>query len=251
MSVATQMQIYSDAERALIQKRPIPEHVALIMDGNRRWAEQRGLQAYEGHWQGAETLLSIVKGACCLGIKVLTVFAFSTENWRRSALEIRALMQVIKTHLIRQRPLMVEEGIRLNVIGDLAKLPSDVRKLLNETMQITQEGRKLDLVLALNYGGRDELTRAMKAIVADCMAQKITLETLSEELFGQYLDTAKWKDPELLIRTSGENRLSNFLLWQISYAEVVVTDVLWPDFSQQDFLDTILEYQQREMRLGK
>ncbi|MBS0628841.1 MAG: di-trans,poly-cis-decaprenylcistransferase [Verrucomicrobia bacterium] len=221
------------------------------MDGNRRWAKNQGLPVTAGHWRGAERLIAIVRAAKDLGIKVLTVYAFSTENWVRPPVEVRALMGVFKTYLKRQRNLMINEGVRLNTIGDISRLPKDVLKVLEETVEATKQGTKLDLVIALNYGGRDELKRAFKTIIDDCLAKKISHEALSEELISSYLDTARWKDPDLLIRTSGESRLSNFLLWQISYAEVVVTDVLWPDFSEKDLTEAIREYQKREQRLGK
>ncbi len=251
MTALTDKSMYTEKELEKINAYQIPEHVAIIMDGNRRWAQREGLPVMAGHWRGAENLMEIVKAACILGVKVLTVFAFSTENWKRTPSEIESLMRVFKTHLVRQRDLMIKEGIRLDVIGDLSKFPSDVREILDETLETTEKGTKLDLVIALNYGGRDELKRAVLSIVEDCLEEKLSKEDLSEELIGSYLDTAKWKDPDLLIRTSGENRISNFLLWQISYSEVIVTNVLWPEFDAKRFLSAILEYQQRELRLGK
>jgi len=229
----------------------IPEHVAIVMDGNRRWAKRQGLPPMAGHWKGADVLTEIVRAASELNIQVLTVYAFSTENWKRTSMEIKTLMRLFKTYLARQRKSMVEEGVRLNVIGDLSRFPKDVLHVLEETIDATQDGKKLDLVLALNYGGRDELRRAVKKIVDDCLSHKLAKEEITEEVIASYLDTAQWKDPDLLIRTSGENRISNFLLWQISYTEVLITDVLWPDFSKQDLLRAVLEYQKREMRVGK
>lgn len=230
---------------------PIPEHVAIIMDGNRRWAKNQGLPVSAGHYRGAERLTQIVKAASAFGIKVLTVYAFSTENWKRPSVEVKALMQLFKSYLKRQRSSMIKEGIRLNTIGDIAKFPKDVLQVLEETIEVTKEGTKLDLVIALNYGARDELKRAFGAMIDDCLAKKISKEELSEDLISSYLDTARWPDPDLLIRTSGESRVSNFLLWQISYSEVFVTDVLWPDFGEKDLLAAIQEYQKRELRLGK
>lgn len=230
---------------------PVPEHVAIIMDGNRRWAKKRGMPVSAGHLRGAETLTEIVRAASDYGVKVLTVYAFSTENWKRSAMEVKALMRLFKSYLNRQRNLMIEEGVRLNLIGDISRVPKDVAQVFEETVEATKGGTKLDLVIALNYGARDELKRAFGAMLEDCLAKKISKEELSEDLISSYLDTAKWKDPDLLIRTSGERRISNFLLWQISYAEVMVTDVLWPDFTRKDLLAAIHEYQKRELRLGK
>jgi len=241
--------IYSQQE--LSQVICPPEHVAIIMDGNRRWAAREGLSFMIGHSRGAEQLTQIVRASKELGIKILTVYAFSTENWKRSSIEVKSLMRLFKTHLLRQKNLMIEEGIRLNVIGDLSKFPKDVLRVLDETLKATKEGGRFDLVIALNYGGRDELRRAISAIIEDCLSKKIFKNELSEELIASYLDTAKWKDPDLLIRTSGESRISNFLLWQISYSEVIVTDVLWPDFNEKDLLASVLEYQKRELRLGK
>jgi len=228
-----------------------PEHVAIIMDGNRRWAKKRGLPASAGHLRGAETLTEIVRAASNFGIKVLTVYAFSTENWKRSVVEVKALMHLFKTYLIRERNSMIEEGVRLNMIGDMSRVPKDVLEVFEETIEATKGGTKMDLVVAINYGSRDELKRAIGTMIEDCLAKKISKEELSEDLISSYLDTAKWKDPDLLIRTSGESRISNFLLWQISYAEVMVTDVLWPDFTEKDLLAAIHEYRKREQRQGK
>jgi len=234
-----------------LNKERIPEHVAIIMDGNRRWAKKRGLLPMAGHRKGAETLTQITRVAGDLGVKTLTVYAFSTENWKRAPFEVHALMKLFKTYLIKQCPVMIDEGVRLNVIGDVSKFPKDVRDTLEKTLVATEKGRRFDLVLALNYGGRDEIKRAICSIVEDYAREKISKEEISEKLIGQYLDTAKWRDPDLLIRTSGESRISNFLLWQISYSEVVVTDVLWPDFSEKELLNALLEYQKRELRLGR
>lgn len=243
--------VYSDQDLALVRELPIPKHVAIIMDGNRRWAKKQKVPLMAGHWKGAETLSSIVRAAGELGIEVLTVYAFSTENWKRPPIEVSALMRLFKTHLIKQRDVMIEEGVRLNVIGDTSRFPREVRKTLEETIGATSSGKKMDLVIALNYGGRDEIKRAIHQIIEDCMSEKLEAGTLSEEVISSYLDTGKWDDPELLIRTSGEVRLSNFLLWQISYSEIVLTDVLWPEFTKQDLLKAIHEYQRRELRIGK
>lgn len=243
--------IYTDEELSQLRRLPIPEHVAIIMDGNRRWAQKQGLPPIAGHWRGADNLYHIVK--CCgeIGIKVLTVYAFSTENWKRSPLEIKALMRIFKAQLTRQKPVMQQEGIRLSAIGDVTKFPLDVQKSLNETIEATKEGETLELVIALNYGGRDEIRRAIQTIIDDVQKEKIKSSHLTEEMISSYLDTARWKDPDLLIRPSGESRLSNFLLWQISYTEVLLTNTLWPDFNGKHLLNAIFEYQKRELRLGK
>ena len=243
--------IYTNKELSQLRRLPIPEHIAIIMDGNRRWAQKQGLPPIAGHWRGADNLSHIVK--CCseIGIKVLTVYAFSTENWKRSPFEVKALMRIFKSQLTRQKPVMQQEGIRLNVIGDVTKFPLDVQKSLNETIEATKGGETLDLVIALNYGGRDEIRRAIQTIIHDVQNEKVKSSHLTEEMISSYLDTAKWKDPDLLIRPSGESRLSNFLLWQISYTEVLLTNTLWPDFNGKHLLNAIFEYQKRELRLGK
>jgi undecaprenyl diphosphate synthase len=229
---------------------PIPRHVAIIMDGNRRWAKQRGLPALAGHWKGAETLIHIVETAATLGIKTLTAYTFSTENWMRSQKEIEMLMELIQTYLTNQKNRMIKEGVRLKAIGHLTKLPPSVQETLFDTMEATQKGERIELVLALNYGGRDEIRRASLALLEDVLAGKVSRNNVTEELFSNYLDTAPWGDPDLLIRTSGEHRLSNFLLWQISYAEIFLTPVLWPDFSANDFFQAIEEFGRRERRKG-
>ncbi len=246
-----EVKTYSEEELAQLNHFRMPEHVAIIMDGNRRWAQQQGLPLMAGHWRGAERLAQNVRAAVDLGIKTLTVYAFSTENWKRPPMEVKALMRLFKTYLLRQRDVMIKEGVRLSAIGDLSKFSKDVRLIIEDVVEATSAGDRLDLVIALNYGGRDELKRAVSAIVEDCLAKKLSKKEVSEDLIASYLDTAQWKDPDLLIRTSGESRISNFLLWQISYSEVIVTDVLWPNFSEKDLLAAILEYQKRELRLGK
>jgi undecaprenyl diphosphate synthase len=243
--------IFSEEELAALDGNRIPKHVALIMDGNRRWSKKEALPVMGGHIEGAETLIRIVKAAAEIGIEVLTVYSFSTENWKRSPSEVFALMQLVKQYLLSQRATMMREGVKLATIGDLSKLPNDVVQILEETLQATKEGTKITLVLALNYGGRDELRRAVTTMFEDLLANKLKKEEISEQLIGSYLDTAKWADPELVIRTSGESRISNFLLWQISYSEIIMSKVLWPDFSPKNFLQAVLEYQQRQMRMGK
>jgi len=228
----------------------IPKHIAVIMDGNRRWAKKHLMPTTVGHWKGAEVLSKTVELAANLGVQVLTVYAFSTENWSRASEEVTALMGLFKMYLIGQKERMVREGVRLNTIGDLKKLPQDVQDVLQETKEATAQGSRIDLVLAINYGARDDIRRAVVAVVEDCAQGKLKSGDISEWVFGQYLDTAKWGDPELLIRTSGEMRLSNFLLWQISYTEVYVTDVLWPDFDDKELAKALMEFQRRQRRSG-
>lgn len=242
---------FSQQEVASLKSLRIPKHVAIMMDGNRRWALQKGLPPIAGHMQGVESLVQVVRAAAELGIEVLTVYAFSTENWKRSTQEVHSLMELFQTSLQKQKKMMLDEGVRLEAIGDISKLPMQLRSLLMETIEETKKGGRITLVIALNYGGRDELRRAVHALTKDCLSGKLSLENIDENRIASYLDTAKWKDPDLLIRTSGENRLSNFLLWQISYTEILMTNVLWPDFSKTDLLKAVLEYQRREVRAGQ
>ena len=229
----------------------VPEHIAIIMDGNRRWAKEHDLSVEMGHWEGAETISKIVQGAKNIGVKVLTLYSFSTENWQRTDDEVDALMKVMLGTIRGKRRELIEGGVRLKIIGDLARFPEEIREEFIETMEETASGKTLDLVLALNYGGRDELTRAAVKLADAIAEKKVDRNHVSEQDFADCLDTAGLKDPDLLIRTSGEYRVSNFLLWQISYAELVVTDVLWPDFRENDLVFAIEEYNKRSRRHGE
>lgn len=242
--------IYSPEDLSKIDLNRVPHHVAIIMDGNRRWARQHGLPAIAGHWKGAETLHHIVDAASALGIKVLTVYAFSTENWGRESEEVQGLMELLKHYFVSKKESMKVEGVRLQSIGDVQKMPLDVQQVLAETKEATSAGRVIDLVLALNYGGRDDLRRAFVSMLRDCEQGKLLREEISEAIIARYLDTAAWPDPEILIRTSGERRQSNFLLWQLSYSEFYHTEILWPDFNAVTLLEVIQEYQKRNRRLG-
>ena len=228
----------------------IPRHIAIIMDGNRRWAKKNDLPAELGHWEGAKVLTDIVRAAAECGIKTLTVYAFSTENWSRPQDEIASLMSLFELYLETKRETMVKESIRLSTIGDLSRFPASVQNALQETMHATEHCNRINLVLALNYGGRDELKRAMGRILMQNEIKKIPLEELTEEFISKFLDTTPWGDPDLLIRTGGELRLSNFMLWQLSYAELFVTDVFWPQFTPQHFFQALLSYQSRQRRYG-
>lgn len=236
--------------KQLLNRDHIPKHVAIIMDGNRRWAQRKKIPLDRGHWQGAETLMTIVEGAWEVGVEVLTVYAFSTENWKRPRKEVQTLMEVFKSYLIKMLPDMVKNGVRLETIGDIERFPEDVRDAIEKAKRETRECEKITLVLALNYGGRSEVTRAVKKILSDFALCKVTEEEINEDTFASYLDTSKYSDPELLIRTSGESRVSNFLLWQISYAEMYITKTLWPDFTKEDFYQALYDYQKRERRVG-
>lgn len=242
--------LLSEHEVDLVKQSKTPSHIAIAMDGNRRWASKRFMPAVVGHWKGAESITRVVRAAADMGVKVMTLYAFSTENWSRSEHEVKELMKVFSHYLKKNRAFMIEEGVRLGCIGDISKLPQDLQDLFYETQEVTKGGSKIDLVLAVNYGGRDDLRRAFVSMVSDIENGKLDKNEITESLISSYLDTAKWKDPDLFIRTSGEQRLSNFLLWQFSYTEVYITKTLWPDFNEKHLLQAVLEYQQRERRLG-
>jgi undecaprenyl diphosphate synthase len=228
----------------------IPKHVAIIPDGNRRWAKMRKAPIEAGHKEGANVLFDIVKAAQELGVRALTVYSFSTENWNRSPLEVQALMQLINSCLRHLCEPMIQHGVRLCCIGELSRLPNFLIKTLEEIKEATKHCHKIDLVLALNYGGRDELRRAFQVILKDYENGKFKKEEITERLIARYLDTNFQDDPDLLIRTSGEMRISNFLIWQTCYTEVFVSQVLWPDFTPYHLLEAILDYQKRDRRLG-
>ncbi len=242
--------IYSEEEFALIDPKLVPKHIVIIMDGNRRWAKKQGLPAEMGHWQGAEQLDIIVRAAAELGVKTMTVYSFSTENWNRPKHEVDMLMQLLEAYLINKKEGLVKEGVLLNTIGETSRLPDPVQKALRETMQATKNGDRIELVLALNYGGRDEIRRAFIKMNEASNQGKLDFDKITEKTISSFLDTASWPDPELFIRPSGEQRVSNFLIWQISYSEIYVTDVLWPDFSPKDLLEAVVDYQKRCRRYG-
>ena len=241
---------YTSEEIEKLKLQQIPQHIAFIPDGNRRWAKRQKMLVAEGHREGSDNIIEIVKAGKELGIKNFTFYLFSTENWNRPQEEIDALMWLLHTYLIEQRETFLEEGTRLCTIGDLSALPDYVNETIRETKQITAHCSAVDLIFALNYGSRDEIKRAIQAILNDAKNHKITSDQITEDLISQYLDTAPWGDPDLLIRTSGELRVSNYLLWQISYTEIFSTDVLWPDFTPQHLLEALYSFQKRERRLG-
>jgi undecaprenyl diphosphate synthase len=238
--------IYSAAELSRLEPSAIPKHIAIIMDGNRRWAKQNDLPPMMGHWEGAETLTDVLRAAAELGVKTLTVYAFSTENWGRPETEVEYVMNLFELYLMREKEAMVRDGVRLDAIGELSKMPDKVIQALNEAKKATENCGRINLVLALNYGGRDEIRRAVVKI----LEEKLLPDQITEECIASHLDTSRYGDPELLIRTSGEMRVSNFLLWQISYAEIFSTKVLWPDFSSNELLEAVLAFQRRSRRLG-
>ncbi len=257
MSVAFQQKdskepsvLFSDEKLSALDPGRIPKHIAIIMDGNRRWSKKFGLPAWVGHWRGAQNLRAITRAAESLGVKTLTTYVFSTENWSRAKREVSTLMSVFKRYLISERNRMLDEGVRLRHIGDTSNLPKSYLELLRETEELTAKGSKLDLVLAINYGGRDEIRRACQRIAFAAKAGSLDPHSITDETIRSHLDTAQLPDPELLIRTSGEMRISNFLLYQVSYSEMVMTPTLWPDFSPDDLLQAVLDFQKRSVRQG-
>ena len=228
----------------------LPRHVAIIMDGNGRWAKSRHLPRLEGHRAGVESVRSVVETAARLGLQALTVFAFSTENWKRPTDEVSGLMGLLKLYIRRELKTLQENNIRFGVVGGLDGLPKDVRDELRRGIDGTADRTGLQFSLALNYSGRSELTDVVRRIAEGARSGTIDPSTIDEAVIERYLFTAHLPEPDLLIRTSGELRVSNFLLWQIAYAEIWVTDVLWPDFRRRHLLQAIADFQKRERRYG-
>ncbi|SMB86519.1 Undecaprenyl pyrophosphate synthetase [Hymenobacter roseosalivarius DSM 11622] len=239
------------AARSEIDSQNLPTHVAVIMDGNGRWAKQKGGLRIFGHQSAITAVRDTVEAAVELGISYLTLYAFSTENWARPAYEVTALMQLL-VHTIRQEtPTLLKNGIRLESIGQIDSLPASCQRELAEAKGLTSAGTRMTLVLALSYSGRWDLTQAMRRISEEVAAGRLEPTAVNETTVAQYLATGGIPDPELLIRTSGEQRISNFLLWQLAYTELYITDLLWPDFRREHFYDAIQSYQRRERRFGK
>jgi len=234
----------------VIDKEKLPCHIAIIMDGNGRWAKKKNLNRISGHIKGVDAVREIVTACRQLGIKVLTLYAFSVENWRRPKEEVMALMTLLKEYLLKETEEMIQNNIRLSAIGRLEDLPIDVQNTLQETRKKTEHCDGMILNLALSYGGRSEILYAIRGILSDFQKGKIKLEELNVHCLSQYLWTKGLPDPDLLIRTSGEFRISNFLLWQIAYTELYVTETLWPDFDRKELLKAIADFQSRERRFG-
>lgn len=234
-----------------INKENIPEHVAIIMDGNGRWAKMKGKHRVFGHKNGVTAVKSVVEGAAELGIKNLTLYAFSTENWNRPKQEVNALMQLLVNSINAETKTLNKNNIRLMAIGDLGNLPVNCQKTLKKAIESTSGNNHMNLILALSYSSRWELSTAIKKMLIDAGEKKFAIEDVNEELIQSYLTTADLPNPELLIRTSGEKRISNFLLWQIAYSELYFTEKHWPDFRKEDLIEALLEYQLRERRFGK
>ena len=231
-------------------KGSVPAHVAIIMDGNGRWARQRHLPRVEGHRQGAESVRAIVRAAGEVGVKYLTLYAFSVENWTRPKEEVDTLMKYLARYLKNEIGELNRNNVKLAVIGQIYRLPEFVQEQLHKTIAALSKNNGLTLILALSYGGRTEIIDAVRTIAAKVKQGKLDTEEINEQIFSQHLYTKNYPDPDLLIRTSGEMRVSNFLLWQISYAELVVTPTLWPDFRKAQFCEAVEEYARRHRRFG-
>ena len=229
----------------------VPRHVAIIMDGNGRWAQQRGLPRAEGHIRGQDALRATLRAAAELGIEYLTVYAFSTENWARPQQEVEALMELLVSAIHSETPELMSQGVRLWAIGDLSRLPERARQSLYECIERTKDNRQITLVLALSYSSRDELTRATRRIAGAIHRGELQETDITEELITSYLDTADLPDPDLLIRTGGEERISNYLLWQAAYSELFFSPVYWPDFGKAPLEAALEAYASRERRFGK
>ncbi|HQP24262.1 MAG: Ditrans,polycis-undecaprenyl-diphosphate synthase ((2E,6E)-farnesyl-diphosphate specific) [Deltaproteobacteria bacterium ADurb.Bin151] len=233
-----------------IDPNKLPRHIAIIMDGNGRWAKQHTMGRIRGHKKGAQAVRTTVTACREIGIQYLTLFAFSSENWGRPDEEVNALMSLLEDYLEKETPTLQKQQIRLNSIGNIEKLYPPVRKKLLDVMKLTEQNDKMVLNLALSYGSRDEMVMAIQKMISDSQKGKLAIDDINQDLVGRYLYTDGMPDPDLLIRTSGEYRISNFLLWQLAYTELYFTDVLWPDFKKDDLLKAITVYQRRERRFG-
>ncbi len=234
-----------------IDKNNLPKHLAIIMDGNGRWAKKQGMLRVFGHEKGTKSVKQTVENCAKLGIEFLTLYAFSTENWNRPKIEVDTLMKLLVSALKKELKTLQNNNIKLNAIGNLDSLPSGVRKELVEVIEKTQANSRLTLTLALSYGARDEIINAVKIISEKVKNNIISVDAIEESIINQHLYTQNMPDVDLVIRTSGEHRISNFLLWQIAYAEFYFTDVLWPDFNEEELHKALLSYQKRERRFGK
>lgn len=229
----------------------LPKHVAVIMDGNGRWAKERGKPRIFGHQSAIKSVREINEACAELGVSYLTLYAFSTENWKRPVDEVKGLMTLLGQTMRNEATTLMKNGIRLQVTGDVEKMPTETMKLINETIERTKEGSRMVLNLALSYSGRWEITEAARKIAQEAKAGVLDPESITEDVFSSHLATAGMPDPELLIRTSGELRISNFLLWQLAYSELYFTNKYWPDFRKEDLYEAIISFQHRERRFGK
>jgi undecaprenyl diphosphate synthase len=229
----------------------VPQHVAVIMDGNGRWAKGKGMERVFGHKNALTSVRESVAAATDIGVKAITLYAFSTENWNRPKLEVKALMSLLVNSLKKELAGFQENGVQINAIGDLKSLPTKAQKVLAEVIEATKDNSKIVLTFALSYGSREEIVNTIQNISKKVVNNQLTIEEIDENVINSHLYTFNLPDVDLMIRTSGEQRISNFLLWQMAYAELYFTDVLWPDFRKSDFFDAVIEYQNRERRFGK
>ena len=229
----------------------VPKHIAVIMDGNGRWARQQGEIRTFGHHHGVSSVRDLVEACVELGVKYLTIYAFSTENWNRPEIEINTLMEILVTSLRNETPMLNKNGISLNAIGDIDKLPEGCQKTLSEAIEETSSNKAMTLNIALSYSGRWDIVNSVKSIIRDVVDGKVKVDEINDDLFSSYLSTAGMPDPELMIRTSGEMRISYYMLWLLAYTELYITPKLWPDFKKEDFFEAIHSYQNRERRFGK
>lgn len=242
---------YSLEETAPLDLARVPRHIAFVMDGNRRWAQNRGRRHFQGHLAGLHNLSEIVRACSHLGVEYVTAYGFSTENWSRPDQEIAGLFSIIRAAVSYYGKQMAKAGLRFRTIGDLSRFPSTLADALRLVEELTSGCQGMTLTIALNYGGRDDVRRAALRISDDLALGRLERSEVTEERFASYLDTAGLPDPDLFVRTSGETRLSNFLLWQISYSEIVFTDFLWPDFGPKELLNVVRRYQERDRRFGR
>jgi undecaprenyl diphosphate synthase len=234
-----------------LDPKKLPVHVAMIMDGNGRWAKKRLLNRINGHEKGSKTVRSIVTAARELGIGMLTLYAFSTENWDRPKVEVKALMMLLKRFLVSERDELMTRGVRLNILGQKEKLPEDIQEAAGKTVEMTRDNQGMELNLALSYGSRQEITEGVQALAEKVSAGLIHPHEITEEMISDHLYTRQMPDPDLIIRTSGEFRLSNFMMWQAAYSELFITDTLWPDFTRDEFIEILINFQERDRRFGK
>jgi undecaprenyl diphosphate synthase len=234
-----------------INLQKVPQHVAVIMDGNGRWAKSKGMERIFGHRNALTSVRESIEAAAEIGVKAITLYAFSTENWNRPKMEVNALMKLLITSLKKELPSFQENSVRVNAIGDITSLPKKAQKVLSEVIDITKNNSKITLTMALSYGSREEIVNTIKNISKKVVNNELQIEEINEKVINNHLYTFNLPDVDLMIRTSGEQRISNFLLWQMAYAELYFTNILWPDFRKSDFFDAIIEYQNRERRFGK
>lgn len=237
--------------RALIDNNRVPQHIAIIMDGNGRWAQEQGQDRLFGHFHGVASVRDIVEGCAELGVKYLTLYAFSTENWDRPEKEVTGLMELLVETIRKEVPILNKNNIRMHMIGELDMLPQHAKQALQEALDMTASNTGLNLVMALSYSSRWELVTAVKKIASDVKIGKLEVEEIDQDTVQQYLSTSQFPDPELMIRTSGEYRISNFLLYQLAYAELYFTQTRWPDFRKENLYEAIIDFQKRERRFGK